>query len=116
MTAAELERHAYITGDPMAGIYADLDDAESRINGFDDELDAARKEGFMAGEISDAATYLEAQLDTAKKAYKIARTNLEGVARWFELGDERLKTAKGRKDCATQLRHAMLNLPREVQQ
>ena len=117
MTTSDLERRAYIAGDTKtAGLYADLDDAERQIEGFDDERDAAYKEGVKAGKDAAYDTYsqtnldrLESELKEARRLYRLARHALVGVAGWFD-GDA-LKTAKGRKDCAGHLCNALSALP-----
>lgn len=102
MTPAELERFAYIRGDGLLACYAaEADDLEEQVDGFDDLIDAAKREAFEAGKregigLDVAGMHEDHQRHVAdlKSSHQNCRDNLQAVHDWLRSDD--CKTVKSR--------------------
>ena len=103
LTPAEFERFAYISGNGLLARYAaDADDLGSQVDGFDDLIDAAKKEALKAGkqegmELDTAAIIkdLERLVADLKASHQRCRNSLQAVHDWLRSDD--CKTAKSRQ-------------------
>lgn len=118
LSASEIERIAYLSGNPILAAYAgDCDDQGIRIDSFDDELEEARKEsyakGYHEGIGADTDTMLAAQrqeiarLKTEQQSLRTYLTDLQPC-----LTGDQCKTVAGRKEIATHIHRKLLATPR----
>lgn len=102
-TYADLERDAYITGRiQLASIYANLDDKESEIDGFDALLEAATDRG-RADARDEEINQARANVESLQKQLNSAMFALKSVVE--HLGSDQFKTVVGRKEFAKWLRN-----------
>ena len=118
LTPAELERFAYIRGNGLLACYAaQSNDLEGQVDGFDDLIDAAKKEAFEAGkregiglDPSEMIEDLERQVAEVKTSHQRCRTNLQAVYDWLRSDD--CKTVKSRQAFEKRLLAALHATPR----
>ncbi len=118
LTSAELERFAYIRGNGMLACYfAQTDDLEGQVDGFDDLLDAAKKDALEAGkreglgiDPAEMIEDLERQVAELKTSHQRCRTNLQAVYDWLRSDD--CKTVKSRQAFEKRLLAALHVTPR----
>jgi len=102
LTADEAERYAYLQGNALLACYAaDADDLTSQVDGFDDQLTAAKEEAFEAGkqagleiDASQTIADLETELASVKASHQRCRDNMLAIYDWLRSDD--CKTAKTR--------------------
>lgn len=102
LTADETERYAYLQGDAALASYAaETDDLTSQVDGFDDQLTAAKEEAFEAGkqagleiDVSQTIADLRNELADVKASHQRCRDNLQAIHDWLRSDD--CKTVKTR--------------------
>lgn len=118
LTPAELERYAYIQGNGLLACYAaNAEDLEGQVDGFDDLIEAAKKEAFEAGkragmalDTAEIIEDLEHKLADLKASHQRCRDHLQAVCEWLRGEDS--KTVKSRKAFEQRLQAALLATPR----
>ena len=118
LTATEAERYAYLQGQALLASYAaDADDLTSQVDGFEDQLDAAKKEAFEAGKLeglglptTEIIKDLERQVADLKASHQRCRNNLQAVHEWLRSAD--CRTVKSRQSFEKRLLAALLATPR----
>lgn len=118
LTAAEVERYAYVQGNALLACYAgEFDDCDQQVEGFDDVLEAAKTEAFEEGKVTgmglDTTVIigdLENTVADLKASHQRCRDNLQATLAWLQ-GDG-CKTVKDRKAFETKLRQALNVTPR----
>lgn len=115
LSPSEVERYAYLAGDSVLALYAaEFEDLDGQVDGFDDQLDAAKKQSYDEGRIDGmgADTFaqikaLEHQVERIQASCNKSKENLLAVYEWLRC--DGCKTIKGRKDFESKVRNAWLS-------
>ena len=114
----EIERIAYITGQPLVAMCAEhADDGELLEDGLEDQLEAAQKKGYDLGtevgvgvDAVQEIKQLEDSVTDIKASHQRCRDNLQAVYDWLRSDD--CKTIKSRQAFEKRLLAALRVTPR----